>query len=284
MGRKKPRPLPEDLGLPLGGADSHAHLNMGNLSGNLDRVLTRAQDCGVSLLGNVFLGPEAYDREHGLFGNYSQVFFIIGVHPHEAREFTARTGQELNRIAENDPRVKAVGETGLDFFYDHSPRSSQEKAFKAQLDLAKELDLPVVIHSRDAFEQTINILTRSGFKDRPLLWHCFGLGPEEAKKILSSGWHISVPGSVTFNKSLALQQAVKIIPEDRLLIETDCPFLTPEPYRGKTNEPALLGFTALKIAQVKGIDVDEVWLKCGDNCRKFFNVDQPQNTAGQPGI
>ncbi len=272
MARKKPRPLPQELQLGHGGADSHAHLNMGNLADSLEDVLARAESCGVSTLGNVFLGPGAYEEGKDLFQKYEQVFYILGAHPHEARAFSLDTAEEIIKAVKKDNKIKALGEIGLDFFYDYSSPADQKKAFTAQLESAKGLDIPVVIHSRDAYQQTIEILLDMGFRDRPVLWHCFGQGPEQARKIMSFGWHISVPGSVTYKKSQELQEAVKIIDVNRLLIETDCPFLAPEPYRGKENEPAFLGFTAVKIAEVKGMDPNELWLKCGDNCRELFNA------------
>ena len=272
MARKKPRPLPQQLNMPPGGADSHVHLDMGSLAGNLDAVLARAKSCGISSLGNVFLGPAAYRQKKDLFMSHDQVFFMLGVHPHDAGTFSGDAAGEIMAAVGEDIKIKAVGEIGLDFFYDHSSFEDQTKAFRRQLEAAKLLDMPVVIHSRDAYLQTLEILTDMGFRDRPVLWHCFGQGPEQALEIMSFGWHISVPGSVTYKKNNALSRAVKIIDPDRLLMETDCPFLAPEPYRGKENEPALLGFTALKIAQIKDMDPGELWLRSGRNCRDFFNT------------
>lgn len=272
MGRKKPKPLPEDLGLPLAGADSHAHLNMGNLVQELDQTLERARACGISTLINVFMGTEIYLKQRELFQNHGHVFFILGIHPHEAESFTSDTAVSIHDAAQNDSQIKGIGEIGLDFYYKHSSPQDQKSAFMSQLQTAKELDLPVIIHSRDAFEETLEILIQMGFKDRPLLWHCFGQGKDQAEEILSMGWEISIPGSVTFKKNHDLQSAVQVIPADKMLLETDCPFLAPEPYRGKENQPALLGFTALKIAELKAMDVNELWVKCGQNCRKFFNI------------
>lgn len=272
MARKKPRPLPRDLKLPPGGADSHVHLDMGSLAGSLDQVLARAGSCGISHLGHVFLGPDAYKKGKDLFKNHDQVFFILGVHPHEAKAFTPDAAGDIFSACKKDSGIKALGEIGLDFFYDYSPADLQEKAFRAQLEAAKQLDMPVVIHSRDAYRETVEILMDMGFRDGPVLWHCFGQGPDQAREITSFGWRLSVPGSVTYKKNHALREAVKIIDLNQLLLETDCPFLAPEPYRGKENEPALLGFTAMKIAEIKDMDPGGLWLKCGENCREFFNI------------
>ncbi|MFP4110045.1 MAG: TatD family hydrolase [Desulfonatronovibrio sp.] len=270
MARKKPRPSPRELNLPSGGADSHTHLDMGELKSSLDQVLARAADCGVSTLGNVFMGPEAYLHGRGMFKNHDQVFFIMGIHPHEAKTFTPGIAAQMIECVKKDEKIKAVGEIGLDFFYKHSSPEKQRHSFQEQLDLAKQLDMPVVIHSRDAYQQTVDILLEMGFRDRPLLWHCFSQGPDQAREIMSYGWKISVPGSVTFKKNIILRQAVEVIHPGHLLLETDCPFLAPEPYRGKENEPALLGFTALKVAEIKDMDLGELWLTCGRNCRDFF--------------
>ncbi len=272
MSRKKPRPQPQDLVLPPGGADSHAHLTMGDLAKEIDEVIIRARECGVTTIGNVVLGSEAYEKQHMLFDNLDQVFLIHGVHPHEARHYSDDEHERIWNAVKHNPRVKAVGETGLDYFYKHSPVEEQQKAFKMQLEMASSLDLPVVVHSRDAYEDTIKILMDMGFRDRPLLWHCFGQGPDEAKKIMAMGWHISIPGSVTFKKNDALRRAAAIIELDRMLMETDCPFLAPEPYRGKQNEPALMVFTAQKIAEIKDMDLEKVWIQAGDNCRNFFQA------------
>jgi TatD DNase family protein len=171
-----------------------------------------------------------------------------------------------------DTRLRAVGEIGLDYYYDFSPREDQQRWFRRQLSLARELDQRVVIHCRDAEDDCLAMLDQAGFSGRPLLWHCFGLGPDWARLITQRGWHISVPGTVTYAKSEALRLAVKTIPADRLLLETDCPYLSAEPYRGKTNEPALLGFTAREIALLRGENMHELWARCGDNAREFFGL------------
>ncbi len=272
MGKKKQRPLPQELNLPAGGADSHVHLDMGHLSHTLDQVLARAGSCGVSTLGHVFLGPESYRRGEKNFSGYDQVFFILGVHPHDARNFSRDDASDIIEHAGKDKKIRAVGEIGLDFFYEHSLPQEQIQAFRTQLDSARQMSMPVVIHSRDAYPETVSILMDMGLKDYPVLWHCFGQGPEQAREIISLGWHISIPGSVTYKKNTMLREAVKTIDPDRLLLETDCPFLAPEPYRGKENEPALLGFTALQVAQIKNMRAEELWIQCGANCRRFFNI------------
>ncbi len=270
---KKKRPLPEDMALPPGGADSHAHLDMEN-SGEIKDNLDLARRCGVSWIGQVFLGPHAYSRNSSKFEGEKDVFFILGIHPHDAGKAAP---EDISLIAEyisGEKRIRALGEIGLDYHYMFSPKQTQQDIFSRQLDLAAEMDIPVVIHSREAEEDTLRLLDKSGVGDESLLWHCFGQGPDLAGEILKRGWWISIPGTVTFRKNFPLQEAVsRTIPLNRLLVETDAPFLSPEPYRGKTNRPALAVFTARKIAELKGMDPEEVWQKTGQNCREFFGLD-----------
>lgn len=271
MGKKKERQQPETLGLAPVGADSHAHLDGRGF--DVDALLARARACGVRTVGNVFLGPRAYHEGRGLFDLHPEVFFLLGVHPHDV---AAMTGDDLALMRDAfmaDDRLRAVGEIGLDYYYDFSPREDQQLWFRRQLSLARELDQRVVIHCRDAEDDCLAILDSMGFGGRPLLWHCFGLGPDWARLITERGWHISVPGTVTYPRALELREAVKTIPADRLLLETDCPYLSPEPWRGKTNEPALLGFTALEIARLRGEDAAVLWERCGNNARAFFGLD-----------
>jgi TatD DNase family protein len=271
MSKKQERELPEALGLAPVGVDSHAHLDgRGN---DVGAVLARALTCGVRTVGNVFLGPQAYMAGRSQFENHPEVFFTLGVHPHEAVKMTATDLAAMHQAFEHDARLKAVGEIGLDYYYDSSPKTDQLHWFRRQLELARELDNPVVIHCRNAEDECLAMLDQMGFAGRPVLWHCFGLGPDWARLLCERGWHLSVPGTVTYVKNEPLRQAVRLIPADRLLLETDAPYLSPEPYRGKKNEPALLGFTAREIARLRGEDVQELWERCGNNARRFFGLE-----------
>ena len=271
VSKRKARELPESLGLPCVGADSHAHLDLERAADPL-AILARAKACGVRTVGNVFLGPQAYLTQKHIFAAEPDVFFLLAVHPHEAKTMTEADLSAMRQAFQDDPRLKAVGETGLDYFYDFSPREDQKYWFQRQLKLALELDKPVVIHCREAEKDCLAMLDDLGFAGRPLLWHCFGLGPDWVETLVTRGWHLSVPGTVTYAKNEILRQAVTQIPADKLLLETDCPYLTPEPYRGKTNEPALLGFTAREVARLRGEDLHTLWQRCGDNARRFFNM------------
>jgi TatD DNase family protein len=270
--KKTERPDPASLGLPPGGVDSHAHLDVAEFAGELEAVLERAAAAGVSRLGQVFLGPEAYRANSGLFTHRPEVFFILGIHPHDATTASDEALAAIAAACASDPRIRALGEAGLDYYYDLSPRDVQRKAFAAQAELARRLDKPLVVHSRDAIYDTLRILLDAGLSKRPVLWHCFGGDADLAQEILAHGWRISIPGPVSYRKSDALREAVAGIPLDKLLLETDCPYLAPEPWRGKRNEPALLAFTAMAVAQARNMDPAELWLAAGRNAERFFGI------------
>jgi TatD DNase family protein len=271
--KNKVRPVPWDAGLPSGGVDSHAHLDMpGAFAGRVPEVLERARKSGLARVGNVFLGPKAYAENVPLFDGQADVFFLLGIHPGDAAKAEQDDLAAMERAFRADARLAAIGEIGLDFYWDAAPRDVQARLFADQLALAKELGKPVAIHCRDAYDETMAILADQGFRDAPLLWHCFGGDAEQAREILSKGWMISIPGPVTYAKNTALREAVAGIDLSRLLLETDCPYLAPEPYRGKQNEPAYLVFTALAVAALKNLAPALVWQATGENARRFFGI------------
>ncbi len=273
-------PQPEDIGLPCVGVETHAHLYGPQFAQDLPEVLRRAKRAGVSHIGQVFLSPEAWRKELPRFEpnpDYPEFFFIIGVHPTDGLEiYNDGTIDDLRRIVRQEnrerSRIKAIGETGLDYYWKECPPELQKEMFIKQIELARELALPLVIHSRDAFDDTMNILLDNGAGGRPLLWHCFNGDYDMARKILDQGWHISIPGPVTFPANKALREAVAAIPADRIMVETDCPYMSPMPYRGKRNEPAYLAFTISVMAEARGVSPAELWRLCGDNARRFFGV------------
>lgn len=276
---KTPRPEPETLALPLLGVDSHAHLDLDAFDADREAVLDRALACGVGHTGNVFLGPQAYRKNRQLFAQRPEVFFLLGIHPGDVDQCTPEALEDMRRAFAEDPRLKAVGEIGLDYYWDDHPHALQQVVFRAQLALAAELGLPPVIHcrdaagSREAFDDTLRLLLEAGFSGRALLWHCFGGDEAQAEALLRHGWHISIPGPVSYAANEALRRAVAHIPLERMLLETDCPYLTAEPWRGKRNHPALTGFTARCVAQVKGLSPAEIWAATGRNARFFFNLE-----------
>lgn len=275
MSKKKntlPAPEPESLNLPRTGVESHAHLDLDAYAEDLQQVLDRARRSGLRHMGNVFLGPEAYYAKRDLFTNSDDVFFLLGLHPCDADKCTPDAVAAMKQAFLDDPRLKAVGEIGLDYYWDDHPRELQQHTFCMQLSMARELERPVVIHSRDSNDDVIRILEERGFKGYPLLWHCFGADMGLAERIIANGWHISIPGPVSYPKNVELREALSVIPEDRLLLETDCPYLSPQPYRGKRNEPAYIVFTAQTVAQELGLPVEELWTRCGENAARFFGL------------
>lgn len=275
--KKTPPPPPQSVGLPAGGVETHAHLDMEPLDAEVDAVLDRAAEAGVSRVGQVFLGPEAYEAGKSLFEYRDEVFFILGIHPHDAESVNGASLDAIAKAFADDARIKALGEIGLDFYRDWSPFDAQRIAFREQLSLAREKDIPVVIHSRDAAEETLEVLDDMGFADRPVLWHCFGGGTDLAQAIVSRGWLASIPGTVTFPKNEAMRRAVAAMPLRSMVLETDCPYLTPIPYRGRTNEPAYLAFTAAEVAHIRDVEPAEIWRATAQNAAAYFGITLPDN-------
>ena len=235
--------------------DTHAHLDL--LEGGLTQALQRAQDAGVTGVITIGIDVRSSRRAVELAHAFPQVRAVVGMHPHDASDLDGEALRELRRLA-GDPRVVGIGETGLDFYRNLSPRSQQERAFRSLLDLARELALPVVVHDREAHADAIRILEEYAPFDGKLVMHCFSGDLEMARAVLDMGGYISVAGPVTFNNAHKLQDVVRELPLERMLIETDCPFLSPHPFRGKPNSPERLVLIAEKVAELKGIPVDEL--------------------------
>ncbi len=284
MGKHKkpegPLPLPESVNLPCVGVETHAHLDLHHFNEDFDEVLRRAKRSGVSAIGQVFLSPEAWRKQQARFApnpDYPEFFFLLGIHPTDGLElFNGQTIDELRRIVRQEARqggrIRAIGEIGLDYYWKDCPQDLQKDIFAQQLDLARELNLPVAIHCRDAVDDTMRILLDRGFSGYPLLWHCFNGDYDMAMKVVNNGWHVSIPGPVSFPANKSLREAVAAIPLDRLMVETDCPYMSPVPYRGRRNEPAYLAFTITGMAEAREMSPAELWRICGDNARRFFNI------------
>ena len=270
--RNGPAIAPESLHLPCTGVDSHAHLDLKHFGQDLEETLLRAQKTGVAQIGNVFLSIEAWEKGQQLFARHPNVFFLLGIHPTDAALCSPETLDAMQKAFGADPRLKALGEIGLDYYWKDCPPSVQRGAFTAQLHLARQLDLPVVIHSRDAYDETLAMLLDLGFSNYPVLWHCFGGDAAQAQRLVAEGWYISIPGPVSFPANQALREALRHIPLNRLMTETDCPYLAPLPYRGKRNEPAYTAFTVSVMAQELGMSPAELWTSCGNTARRFFRL------------
>ena len=246
-------------------ADHHCHLPDGDEAGP---VIADARTAGVGMLVTVGTDVENSRRAISVAEAHAGVWATAGVHPHEASR--GMDGLEaLMRL----PAVVAVGETGLDYHYDHSPRPVQRQVFAAQVDLANRRDLPLVVHSRSAWDDTLEVLDREGIPSRTVM-HCFTGGPDEAEECLRRGAVLSFSGIVTFPKAPEVRDAARACPLDRLLVETDSPYLAPVPHRGKKNRPALVGVVGAAVADAKGLDVAEVEQATWATTRAFYGLDR----------
>ena len=269
---KKNRTEPEALNLPAFGIDTHAHIDTEHFAGRMHEVLDRALNAGLKKIGVVFLGLKSYQTNRALLEDRKECFFLIGCHPCHAHTITDNELVEYELLCKTDSRIKAIGEIGLDFYHDISQKKTQEEIFRKQLALAKRCNLPVAIHSRQSHEETIEILIEEGFSQKKVLWHFFMENEEITKKVIDNGWHVSIPGAVTYKGNNSLTEHFKNIPIDRLMIETDSPYVAPEPWRGKENHPALLVFVAQKLAEIRNEETAFIWKKTAENAQKFFNL------------
>jgi len=257
--------------------DSHCHIDGAEYDADRDDVISRARDAGVGTMLNVGTGDPhsgAFERAVELAETHTDIYAAVGVHPHDAKLFDDRAEQRLLDLAKQNRRVIAWGEIGLDYHYDHSPRDVQREVFGRQLRLARSLALPVIIHSREANDDTIAILREemSG-SERGGVLHCFGGSLEMATSAIALGFFISFAGNLTFKKAEDLREIARQLPLDRLLIETDCPYLTPVPFRGKRNEPARVVETARCLAELHGQELGEIGRVTSENFGKLFRVE-----------
>lgn len=272
--KKTERPAPESLKLPPCGVETHAHLDYKRLDPTqLPGVIARARAAGIERIGNVFLGVEAFKTNSPHFAAHPEVFFLLGIHPNDAAESDMRHVADMAALFAGNPNLKAIGEIGLDYYWKDTPPKLQQRFFREQLDLARQTGLPVAVHSRDAAADTLRLLDESKLPGELVLWHCFGGGPDLAAELIHRGYTVSIPGPVTYPKNDDLRRAVAILDLDRMVIESDAPFLTPEPYRGRPNEPAYNVFTAQTVARIKGMEAAELWRLTGENAKRFFRLD-----------
>ena len=274
MGHKKVvRIDPLTQALPLGGIDSHAHLDDPAFDNDREDVLSRARQVGLSYVANICLDPLKFSATKELFAKYPWVFFVLGIHPQDGLKANEASFSAMEQFIASDAQIKAIGEIGLDYHWDDCPREIQYEIFVRQLELAKKYNKPVVIHCREADDDCLVCLESHGLVNYPLLWHCFGGDKSLVKRIIKNGWHVSVPGAVTYKANSKIREAVAEIPSDKLLFETDCPYLAPDPWRGTRNEPAYTVFTVRALAQARLEDPASLWQTCGANAKRFFGLD-----------
>jgi len=253
--------------------DSHAHLDTEGFPEGVDDVIRRARSAGVEWIvtigssRNIDLMEEAIRVAR----THDNVWAAIGIHPHEADGVDDSTWERFVQLLD-EPRVMAVGECGLDYHYMHSAKDAQLSVFRAQVRLAYEKGLPLVLHCREAHRDCMAILREGPLNDLPGIIHCFSGTREEMDDYLSLGFYVSIPGIITFKKADALREAVKQLPIDRMLIETDSPYLAPVPFRGKQNEPAMVVHTAKAIAVILGCSVDKVAAASAENAHRVYGI------------
>lgn len=261
--------------------DSHCHVDSSEFDADRDEVLQRAAEANVHYLLCVGTGDPAngnFERAARLAEENENIFAAVGVHPHDAKTYDSQAEKQLIDLVKSSKKIVAWGEIGLDYYYDHSPREIQREVFRRQIQIARALNLPIIIHSRDADDETVEILTEecSDTDFAGGVMHCFGGTAQMAEDLMKIGFYISFAGNVTFKKAENLRDAARVVPLERLLVETDCPYLAPIPMRGKRNEPAFVAETAKFLAEFKGIGFDELARATTENFFRVFGLNPPE--------
>ncbi len=252
--------------------DSHVHLDDEAFKGDREDIIKSLGENGIELVINNSSDLPSSERSVELANKYENIYAAIGVHPHEARTYDDEVEKRLIELS-RDKKVLAIGEIGLDYYYDNSPRDVQKEVFKRQIELAAKLKKNIVIHSRDAAKDTFDILKEAHEKyDFTALIHCFSQSVDMMKEYLKLGDYIALGGAVTFKNAKTPKEVAKAVDLDRLLLETDCPYMTPVPYRGKRNEPKLVKFTCQYIADLRQMDALELEKITGENTKRFFGI------------
>ncbi|MCC6469271.1 MAG: TatD family hydrolase [Alphaproteobacteria bacterium] len=251
--------------------DSHCHLDFPDFAEELDAVVDRARQAGVRRMVTICTRVSQFDKVLAVAERFDDVVCTVGVHPHEAAVETDADTRRLVQIAKH-PKVVGIGESGLDYFYEHSPRERQQASFRAHVAASRETGLPLVIHARDADDDMAAILGEEMGRGRFTgVLHCFSSSRQLADKAIDLGIYISLSGIVTFKKADELRETAKAVPLDRLLVETDAPYLAPIPMRGKRNEPAFVAHTAAKVAELRGMDLQAFHRQTGENFFRLFS-------------
>jgi len=254
--------------------DTHVHINFDVFQPDLEALQRRWQEVGVVQLIHSCVEPAEFESIQALANRFPELSFAVGLHPLDADKWNEQSREEILRLSSSDPRVVAIGEMGLDF-YKSEDRDRQIQVCREQLEIASQLNKPVIIHCREAAESLFQLL--SSFENLQGVMHCWGGNPAETQKFLDLGFYISFSGIVTFKNAKQVQASAAIVPRDRLLIETDCPFLAPVPKRGKRNEPAYVLHVAQKLAQLRGIPLEELAIQTTENARRLFCLPEIQD-------
>lgn len=251
--------------------DTHTHLNVEQFKDEIPEVMERARELGVSEMAVVGFDTPTIEKSLELSHTYENIYSIIGWHPTEAGSYTKEIENKLQQQLE-DERVVALGEIGLDYYWMEDPKEVQDKVFRRQIAIAKEMNLPISIHTRDAIEDTYKILKEEKIHNIGGIMHSFSGDAEWVKRFLDLGMHISFSGVVTFKKAFEVHEAASFVPLDKLLVETDAPYLAPMPYRGKRNEPGYTRYVVEKIAELRNLSFEEVAKITQENAHKLFRI------------
>jgi len=249
--------------------DTHAHIQMTEFDADREETLARAKSAGIELMVTVGYHLEASQRAVEAAQRYSQVYASVGIHPHDAKHYDEKTEQALRELA-GSPKVVAIGEAGLDFFRDRSPRPAQIEAFRRQIHLAKERGLPLIVHDREAHQETMQILKEE--QAEVVVLHCFSGDLAMAEEAWARGYYTSIAGPVTYPKNEGLREVVRNARPDRFVLETDCPYLPPQAFRGQRNEPAHLLSTAHEVAGLLQMSLDALGRLTSENARRLFSI------------
>jgi len=251
--------------------DSHAHYDDERFDEDRDQVILNAHKSGVSYILNASSDMESSFESVRLAEKFEFVYAAVGIHPHNALEINDSIMARLADLASKN-KVVAIGETGLDYHYDFCPREAQKYCFAQHIYLARQLGLPLIIHDREAHNDVLNLIEREKAKEVGGVFHCYSGSVEMADRVLKNNFYISVGGAVTFKNARKLVEVVRHVPLDRLLIETDCPYMTPEPYRGRRNHSGYVRLVAEKVAEIKGLEFEEIAKVTSENARRLFGI------------
>jgi len=251
--------------------DTHAHLTMNEFSADLDRVIERAHVAGVEIIVNASFDMESSIRSVELADKFPDIFASVGIHPHHSDTVSEESIAGLKEIARNK-KVVAIGETGLDYFENPIPKDIQRQAFIDHITLAKELNLPIILHGRESGNEMLEIIEKRGGSGLRGVFHCFSEDESYAQRALDLGFNISFTGIITFKNANKMREVVKYVPLEKILIETDCPYLSPQAFRGKRNEPSYVKIVAEKIAEIKNIAIEDVASTTTENAKKLFKI------------
>ena len=250
--------------------DTHAHVDDHAFDEDRQELLKGLPDQGITLLLNPGCSLETSRNAVKNAGEYDYIYAAVGSHPDAADEVNPEVLEEYRKLVRENPKVKAIGEIGLDYHYEDVPRQRQQQAFRAQMELARELDLPVIIHDREAHEDCLNIIGE--FPEVKGVFHCFSGSAEMAKQLARMGWYVGFTGVITFKNARRAIEAAAAMPLDRIVIETDCPYMSPEPFRGKRNDPSRVYRMAEKLAEIRGLSVEEIQKVTLENGKRLYRI------------